>query len=673
MPQPSAVTSLIDEGLAAQQTGDISAARKQYEAALKLSPNDPEALHLLGLVHEQEKDRAGAIALIERAVAIDPEEPIFRLNLAAILEKNRLFDLAAEHIRAAVSARPHIGELSASLGAIELLRDNAEDAATAFQRAYELDPKNIAALAGYGRAMLLMNNFADAQRAAQAAFRAAPSDIATLELALRIACRERDGRAIGQFTTIWKSIKSDDKSSLTDLANLLFELGYNNEACNTYEAVVALDPHSAETLIAYGRHCTASQKLDLADEALTKARAIDPKSLTGLYAMSRLEYFRGDFQSAEELCTRVATENPFFPPALTQLCALRRGNMSDENVEAMKALTENIGTEPSQAYELLLALGRVYDRRGSIDAAFATIERGNKIGKQISRQASQEFDRNECTAETDKITSFFRQSSPEHIFEPAPYVPIFVLGMPRSGTTLAESILAAHPEVFSIGEMSSLPAVAKDVMAWIDQTKAESIADATKEQLQSWRDLYFSYFPTDNPKSFMVDKQPINFRYAGIIRALFPEGKIVHIRRNPVETSFSIYRHPFNKGWPFSYQFDEIAHFYGDYARLVAHWEKTLGPDFPLFQYETLIADFEKEVRRMLAHCGLDWHEGCLEFHRTKRTIATFSSVQARQPVRKTPERAALRYHEFLEPLLAGLAAANIDLETGALNRTPAA
>ena len=333
--------------------------------------------------------------------------------------------------------------------------------------------------------------------------------------------------------------------------------------------------------------------------------------------------------------------------------------MSDAQLEAMRTIAEDTRTEPVQVFELLLSIGRVLEKRGQIEDAFTNIVKGNNVGEQISRLNAEGFDRRRCVAETAGIRSFYSERGAEHAFAPIPYVPIFIVGMPRSGTTLTESILTAHPDVFSIGELSSLPAVAKDVLLWKNKTNARSIAEAPKEQLQSWRELYFSYFPTDNPESYVVDKQPINFQHAGLVRALFPEGKIVHVRRNPVETGFSIYRHPFNKGWPFSYQLEDIAYYYGEYAQLTAHWEATLGADYPLFQYENLIAEFEPEVRRLLAHCGLSWHDGCLSFHQSKRAIATFSSVQARQAGQQDAKtRRAKNTLHFLAPLMDGLSAA---------------
>ena len=672
MSQPKAVTSLIDEGLAAQQSGDVSGARGKYEAALGLSPDDPEALHLLGLVHEHEKDRERAIELIERAIAIDPLEPIFRINLAAILEKNRQFDSAVEHMRATVVSRPNSSDLTKRLGAIELARGDAQAAADSFRRAYELDRQNISALAGYGRAMLMMNNIADARRAMQAVLAAPAVDTDGLELAIRIAAVERDGAVIGQLANRWKTLKANDQESLSALANLLFNLSYMDEACNAFEAVIKLDPASAETLVAYGRYCTAAQRFDEANEAIDKALKINPESVTGRFALGRLKYFEGDLQSAEELCDQVVAADPNFSPALNQLCSIRRGDMSDENVAAMNSLVEKTSTPPDQAYELLLSLSKIYDRRKNINESFKALERGNEFGEHNIQATGICYDQRQNTRETDQIMSFFPGRGERPKIEPGPYTPVFIVGMPRSGTTLTESILAAHPDTFSVGELSSLPEVYKRVLDWARQTGAATIADAPTTQLQTWRDLYFSYYPSDNSEKFLVDKQPINFRHAGLIRALFPEGKIVHIRRNPVETGFSIYRHPFNKDWLFAFQLENIAHFYGDYARLVAHWENSLTADFPLFQYEILIEAFEEQVRRMLAHCGLDWREECLSFHRAERPIATFSSVQARQPVKKAPDRAAQRYLEHLSPLLDGLKAAKIDLETGALNKRSA-
>ena len=666
MSQSPAVTRMIDAGLAAQLAGDLVTARRHLEAALAEAPKDPEALHLLGLVFEQENNRGEAIKHIEKAIEIDPAEPLFRLNIAAILEKNNALDEAARHIRATVEARPQSSDLATRLGDIEYKRNRLVEAIAAYQKGMELDPQNPAAYAGYGKASLLSGNSLEAKRVCDAALRAFPTDANILELALHVAAHDRNGQAIAQVSAHWQTAHATDAESLSKLTQVLNHLGYNNEASKAFDAVLKLDPNSPTTLLTHSRYCLAAQRFDQAREALNKLLSIEPNSVNALFALSRLEYFVGDLEAAEEICVRVLEHDPHFPAALTHLCSLRRGKMTDDQMKAMAVVADDPSLEQERAYEMLLALSKAFDRKGDTEKAFLHLQRGNEIGERYTAALGGSYDAATNRRLTNRLIYFYRDRPQEKRIDPGPYAPIFIVGAPRSGTTLTESILAAHPDTFSIGELSSLPHVNSRVMNWAEKTAAKSINEASNEQLEEWRDLYFSYFEKDAPANFLIDKQPNNIRYAGLIRALFPDAAIVFVRRNPIETGFSIYRHPFDRQWPFSYQQTDIANFLAENARLADHWNKLLGDDFPLFQYETLVADFESEVRRMLSHCGLSWDDRCLEFHNTKRTIATFSSVQARQPVRKEPERAANRYQDYLAPLRDGLTAANVDIETGA-------
>lgn len=667
MPQSGDAAKLIDQGLAAHGAGDIAGAHAKFAEAVDLAPDDPEALHLLGLTHEMHSDRDQAIALIERAVAIDPREPIFRMNLAAILEKNRRFDEAAGHLDAALEIKPDATDIWTLRGDVELSRNAADDAAGAYRRAYELDGHNIDALAGYGRAQLLKGDVAEANRAAAAALKASLSSEKSLTLALHIAKHQRDGRTINRVAQVWRNAHKANRDSLGTLAELLFEFGYWKEARHALAEVVWQEPVDTKLLISYGRYCTTAREFTEAGEVLEKALALDPDSAMALYAMSRLKFYTGDLEAAEALSARAIAANPRLFPAFTQLCDLRKGKMLDDDLAAMRELASNERTPPDEAYKLLLALGNVYHARSQAEDAIVMLHEGNKTGARVFHESGDGFDCAQCKALTEKLLSLFASPPQRHDFEPAPAIPIFVVGMPRSGTTLMESVLAAHPDILGAGELTRLPTILRDILAWAEQKGAATINDAPKEQLQTWRDLYFASFPNLDGARYVVDKQPLNFRCVGLILALFPKAKIVHIRRNPMETGFSIYRHPFNREWSFACRLEDIAYFYGDYARLIAHWEKLYPADFPLFQYETLIADFESEARRLYDHCGLNWRDEFLDFHKIKRPIVTFSAVQARQPLQTKPESAALRYAEYLTPLSHGLATANIDLKTGAM------
>lgn len=196
----------------------------------------------------------------------------------------------------------------------------------------------------------------------------------------------------------------------------------------------------------------------------------------------------------------------------------------------------------------------------------------------------------------------------------------------------------------------------------LDAKRATPDADV----LRGWSAAYLSNLPVLGAADHITDKHPLNFEAVPLIARLFPQSIIVHVRRDPLETCLSIYRQEFNKHWAFAHRLEDIGHFYGHYARLVAHWERKFPDRFVTVQYESFAADFENAAPTLLKQCGLAWESACLDFQKAPRAIATFSAVQARGPVTVANGR-ALRYANHLAPLRQELERANVDLETGAL------
>ena len=190
---------------------------------------------------------------------------------------------------------------------------------------------------------------------------------------------------------------------------------------------------------------------------------------------------------------------------------------------------------------------------------------------------------------------------------------------------------------------------------------------AYERTLQEWAAFYFRDLPDLRGADHITDKHPRNFEAAGLIARMLPNAVIVHVRRDPVETCLSIYRQEFNKHWTFAHRLTDIAEYYMRYAQVVAHWERVLPPEkFVTIQYEDFVADFANAAPKLVQACGLEWEPQCLEFQKTPRPIATFSTVQARSEVALGNGRAQ-RYEKYLGPLAAALEAAGIDLQTGAL------
>lgn len=659
--------SLLDDGLAAHDAGDIHAARAKFAEAVKRDPNDPEALHLLGLTCEMQKERAEAIKLIERAVAIDPREPLFRMNLAAIFEKERRFDEAVNHLNEALKIKPSASDIWALLGDIEKARLRTTEAIGAYRHAINLDNRNVDALAGYGRAKLLEGDIEEAKRASAAANRLASTSIPALTLALHIARTAHDGRGINQIALTWKKTYVGDRDSLHKLANILFEFGYWKEARAALTDIVWREPINPEILITYGRICTAAREYKEADSVFEKAIVFNPNDADCLYGISRLKFYMGDMKDAESLTLQAIANNSKLYAAFNQLCEIRKDKMDPEHLTIMKIASEDPSTDLEDAYKLRIAIGNVHHARKETAEAFSQFTAGNKIGEENLIRNHCAYNSRDYSAQTDRIMSLFSTATPSSEYDRNQCSPIFVVGTPRSGTTLAESILSAPSEVFGAGELGALPTILRDVLSWAQKDNAQEFSESSPQQRKYWREWYYSKCPAPVGARYFVDKQPLNFRAIGLIRYILPEAKIVHMRRNPIDTGFSIFRQPFMREWPFTYNLADIAHFYGEYARLMTHWEKVYQGDFLTVQYESLLENFEEITKEVYRRCALQWTDSVLEFHKIKRPIATFSAAQVRQPLKKSPERAAKRYIEYLSPLIDGLTAANVDLETGAL------
>jgi hypothetical protein len=288
----------------------------------------------------------------------------------------------------------------------------------------------------------------------------------------------------------------------------------------------------------------------------------------------------------------------------------------------------------------------VLDRTGAYDAAFEHARRCNALHSEINRAAGAVFDADEHRRLIDRLIAEFSPVYFQRVRSQGTdsRVPIFVLGMVRSGTTLAEQILASHPLVHGAGE---LPDVARlgEGLAQLDAASARSLADAHVCKLQA----------RGGGAIRVVDKNPSNFLHLGVIATLFPRAAIIHCRRDPLDTCVSCFFQHLGDPFLFKYDLDHLGIYYREYERLMAHWRAVLP--MPLFElrYEELTADPEAVSRRLLAYCGLEWDERCLRFHETERTVRTLSVLQVRRPMYRDSVGRWKRYETHLQPLIARL------------------
>lgn len=305
---------------------------------------------------------------------------------------------------------------------------------------------------------------------------------------------------------------------------------------------------------------------------------------------------------------------------------------------------------------MYFALGKAYADIGLNDRSFDNLLAGNRLKRQRlgydERGTLAMFDRIRAVFGADLAASLSGGGYPSA-------VPVFVIGMPRSGTTLVEQILAAHPEIFGAGEIQNLGRTVEAVLRQQNGVVGypEALAGASSAQIREIGEAYVRQLEAIAPAARrVVNKLPANFFFVGLITAALPEARILHVRRDPIETCFSCFSRLFTNGQAHSYDLAELGRYYRAYAKLMEHWRTILQPGAMLeIDYEDLVEDFESQARRMIAHCGLDWSDACLEFHRAERVVSTASANQVRQRIYRSSLKRAHRHLDRLGPLIEAL------------------
>jgi hypothetical protein len=309
-------------------------------------------------------------------------------------------------------------------------------------------------------------------------------------------------------------------------------------------------------------------------------------------------------------------------------------------------------TLPERAY-LHFHLGHLYDRTGEYDRAFSHFRQGNNLVQ--SPYDSDEHHR--------LVSSLIRAYDPASLAtHPRATLPteqpIFIVGMPRSGTTLVEQILTSHPRVYGAGELDDLSQIAAALPRTLGSAEPyprclDTLTQAQVDALAQQHLAKLAALSGNAPR--VTDKMPLNFLNLGLIALLFPHARVIHCTRDPLDTCLSCYFCNFAGNLPYTYDLAHLGQFYKEYTRLMRHWKKVLPVRMREVSYEQLVADPEAQMRALVAFCGLDWDGNCLEFHNTERAVMTASDVQVRRPIYNSSVGLWRRYEKHLAPLLEAL------------------
>jgi tetratricopeptide (TPR) repeat protein len=637
-----------------QRHANAVAAKTSYESPVPHAAH-PNSFLIIANALCARGQPALAIVFYRKVIALDPNNARAHNNIGLALQQLGKIEDAVPHHQRALELSPELAEAHAGLGNAHRLRGRLEDALRHYLSAVAMKPDYAAAhndaagvlhllgrtddaIGQYRRAIAVQSNNADAH----------------YNLANLLGQRGRGEEALGHYAKALE-IQPVFAEARNNMANVLQTLGRHEEAVAQYEAAVGLKPRFADAYHNLGKAYFALNRYDYAIAAYEKALAIDASKAMVHNDLGAAHLVLGHLPQAYAAFAAAVARAPRNAAIHLNLASLARFTPGDVRLAALEKLAEE---EPSLSDDgqiaLNFALGKAYGDLDDNERSFKHLITGNALKR-----------RHTAYDEAATLDEFARMRT---AFTPAlmqarrgcgdfSRVPVFIVGMPRSGSTLLEQILASHSRVFGAGEINdfakvvaSLPAASENL-----QTRISALSD---DDLRHLGQRYVESITAKSPRATrIIDKMLSNFAYVGFIHLALPNARIIHACRDPVDTCLSCFSLLFGDDQPATYDLAEVGRYYRAYAALMRHWQSVLPAGVMLdIRYEDVVADVEEQARRLIAHCGLEWEDRCLSFHETQRPVHTASVTQVRRPIYRSSVGRWRPPPDLLRPLLDALA-----------------
>ena len=619
---PQAASYHANLGEILRQAGETQEALKALQEAVKLDPKNAHALNNLGIIHYELKKYNEAVDFYQQALEIRPEMPEALNNLGNALRTTGDIDGALNAYQEALTQRIVYPEAYNNLGTLLQQDKKLEEAEHALRKAIQQNPRYIEAHNNLAQLYFGQKKDTEALRILGDALKFAPKNAQTLLLTAKIQMRRNAHPQAEQAVRLAVQEEPDNVEALTVLGQVLHETDRYDEALEVLERALKSKPDSPDALNFYGVALKSVGRLEEAREHILKALKLND-AMYGAYAN------------------------------LNDLVDFSEG-VGDQLFNRMEAIFEAIPNAKAEPYlPLHFAYAKALDDRGQYEKALEHYITGGKM-----KRTQLEYKEADTFAFFDGIAAAF----PKEAFENRKYAgldddrPVFIVGMPRSGSTLVEQILSSHPDVYGAGEVKYLsralgqlrdrfPSLPKypEMAAKITPAQLDIVAKNYQQALANG---------AGNAKK-ITDKLLTNYFFVGFINWLFPNARIIHTRRDPVDTCLSGFTKLFKDDMPHSYDLTELGHYYGKYRELMEHWEKVLPKGVLItVQYEDVVADTEKEAKRLIKFLGLPWDAKCVDFHKSDRPVKTASVAQVRKPIYATSVKRWKKYGNGLQPLI---------------------
>ena len=581
--------------------GEIKEARKIYLNILEYSPSNKEAK--IGLKNIENEDEA----------QLSQEQ----LDYVIQLYSSGQMDKALLSIKELIQDFPNIPLLHNISGACNSALGEIDSAIISFNKAIKLKPDYEEAYFNLGVAFHQTGQLGEA-----------------------INCYEK---AI--------SIKHAYPTAHNNLGLIALSQGQLDNALKSLEWAVAYNPEYAEAHNSLGAAFQELNQFEKAMNSFNKAVTLNPQYSKGLLNMAIISEIMNLPDEASEYYEKVLTLEPNYTEAYRNQSRTKKYKKNDPQIAQMQSIYSNDKLGISDKVQINFALAKVNEDLGNQKDFFKHLNEGNRLRKKelnYSFKESKNFH--------SSLVRLFSKDKPKinkSSLNPLDIRPIFIVGMPRSGTSLVEQIISSHHSVHGAGELNNFknvatPSLTNYIDNLINTINDDDLLSIRRNYIKSLTDLSVD-------EKIITDKMPVNFRLVGLILTAIPEAKIIHLKRDPIATCWSNYKHYFANGNGFTYNQDDLANFFVLYQEIMKFWHKTFPSKIYDISYERLTTHQEDETHKLLKYCELDWDNNCLNFHKNTRAVITASASQVRQKMYQGSSDAWKKYEKFLQPLIMGL------------------
>ena len=645
----SAFEENLRQAHAALRAGRAATAERWLRALEAQFPGEANCLWLLGAALLEQDKIPESIATLEALLARVPDFAQARVDLARAYRSDGRAARAREEVRRVLERIPHHHLAWLAYGDALVDLDQYADARLAFERARLTDPQRV--LVEEATAALVADDRKTSERIFRRILQEDASHVAALcgLAALSLAADKGDDaerllrhalRQSAHHPLAWRG-----------LGQALTALGRLGEAEAAARRLIKIEPKNPQSWITIATVSTRLLRQEDALEAYEKAARLQPDEARLRMSIGHVQKTLGRRADSEASYKAALAMDPGIAEAYWSLADLKNYTLTDTEVETMQRLLTSDKRERSNEAQLNFALGKAFEQREQYAGAFEHYARGNAL-----RRLDDPFDIEQFEYRTARIRAFFD----EEFFakragsgDPSP-APIFIVGLPRSGSTLLEQILASHSRVEGTMELPNILNITRqfdDMVAGRDGYP-ETVGTAPVALFTALGSRYLEETaPLRSGREHFTDKLPNNFSHVGFIHAILPNATIIDARRHPMDCCFSAFKQHFAKGQTFSYDLNDLGHYYRCYLSLMDHWDAALPGKVLHVQHEDLVRDPEANIRRLLDHCGLPFEAACLAFHQTRRSVRTASAEQVRQPIYTSGVGYWRHFEKELQPL----------------------